>query len=61
LLAVAPLSGGTELTVGMASLSWIAADVVVVFGLLAHDRFLSQEPIAWRSPANQRSTKTRVQ
>lgn len=61
LLAVAPLSGGTELTVGMASLSWIAADLVVVFGLLAHDRFLSQEPIAWCSAANQKSTKTRVQ
>ena len=48
LLAVAPLTGGTEITVGMASLSWIAAEVVVVGGLLAHDRFLSPEPIAWR-------------
>jgi uncharacterized protein len=49
LLAVAPLTGGTELTVGMASLSWIAADGMVVFGLLAHDRFLSRESIAWRT------------
>jgi hypothetical protein len=48
LIAVAPLAGGTEITVGMASLSWIAADAVIVCGLLAHDRFLSKEPIAWR-------------
>jgi hypothetical protein len=48
LVAVAPLTGGTELTVGMASLSWIAADVMVVVGLLAHDRFLSKEPVSWR-------------
>lgn len=47
LLAVAPLAGGTDITVGMASLTWIAADVMVVCGLLAHDRFLSKEPIAW--------------
>jgi hypothetical protein len=45
---VARLAGGTEITVGMASLSWIAADAVVVCKLLAHDRFLSKEPIAWR-------------
>jgi hypothetical protein len=48
LLAVAPSAGGTGLTVGMASLSWITAEVLVVFGLLAHDRFLSKAPIAWR-------------
>ena len=53
LLAVAPLSGGSELTVGMASLSWIAAEAVVVGGLLAHDRFLSKSPIAWRGPHGQ--------
>jgi hypothetical protein len=48
LIAVAPLAGGTELTVGVASLSWIAATAVVVAGLLAHDRFLSKASIAWR-------------
>jgi hypothetical protein len=40
LLAVAPLAGGSALTVGMASLSWLAAQAVVVAGLFAVDRFL---------------------
>lgn len=46
LLAVAPLAGGTDLTVGIGSLSWIGADLLVVCGLLAHDRFVAAEPIA---------------
>jgi hypothetical protein len=48
LLAVAPVAGGTDLTTGIGSLSWIAAVAVVVFGLLLHDRFVAREPIAWR-------------
>lgn len=47
LLAVAPLAGGSDLTVGIGSLSWIAADLLVVCLLLAHDRFLARESIAW--------------
>ncbi|MBN2574858.1 MAG: CPBP family intramembrane metalloprotease [Deltaproteobacteria bacterium] len=39
LIAVAPLAGGTDLTVGIGSVTWIAADIVIVLGLLAHDRF----------------------
>lgn len=48
LLAVAPIQGGTDLTVGIGSLSWTAAVAVVVCALLAHDRFVAREPIAWR-------------
>lgn len=47
LLAVAPLSGGTELSVGLASVTWIGAELVVVLAFLAHDRFLSHRPIVW--------------
>jgi membrane protease YdiL (CAAX protease family) len=47
LLAVAPLAGGSDITVGIASLSWIGAEVVVVCGLLVYDRFLAKEPVAW--------------
>ena len=47
LLAVAPLAGGTDLTVGIGSLSWIGACILVVFGFLLHDRFIAREPIAW--------------
>lgn len=39
LIAVAPLAGGSEITVGIGSLTWIAADALVVLVLLAHDRF----------------------
>ncbi|MBN2495449.1 MAG: CPBP family intramembrane metalloprotease [Deltaproteobacteria bacterium] len=45
LLAVAPLAGGSEITVGMGSLTWLAAELVIVCGFLAHDRFVSKEPI----------------
>lgn len=48
LLAVAPVAGGSDITVGIGSLSWIAADLVVVCGLLAYDRFGAKAPIAWR-------------
>jgi hypothetical protein len=48
LLAVAPLAGGSDITVGIGSLTWIAADVLVVCGLLAHDRFLAKVPLVWR-------------
>ncbi len=41
LVAVAPVSGGSELTVGMASVTWIAADVLLVAGLLAFGRFVA--------------------
>jgi uncharacterized protein len=50
LFAVAAVRGGTELTVGIGSLSWIAALLVVMCALLAHDRFVAREPIAWRHP-----------
>jgi membrane protease YdiL (CAAX protease family) len=46
LLAVAPVAGGSDLTVGIGSLSWIGAEVVLVAGLLAYDRFLARQPIA---------------
>jgi hypothetical protein len=49
LVAVAPLAGGSELTVGMSSLSWIGADLLLVCALLAYDRFLAPVPIAWRA------------
>jgi uncharacterized membrane protein (UPF0136 family) len=51
LFAVAAVRGGTELTVGIGSLTWIAAQVVVMCALLAHDRFVAREPIAWRRRA----------
>jgi uncharacterized protein len=48
LLAVAPLAGGNDLTVGMSSLSWIGAQLVVVAGLLAHDALFARSSIVWR-------------
>ncbi len=48
LLAVAPLAGGSDLTVGGAgTLSFILAEAVVVLGLLVWDRFLAAEPVAF--------------
>jgi membrane protease YdiL (CAAX protease family) len=48
LLAVAPVRGGTDITVGIGSLSYTAALTVLVCALLAYDRFLAREPVAWR-------------
>jgi uncharacterized protein len=48
LLAVAPLAGGSDITLGMSSLSWIAAQLVVVCGLLACDILFSKAPIVLR-------------
>jgi membrane protease YdiL (CAAX protease family) len=48
LLAVAPLAGGSDLTVGIGSIGWIAADALIVIGLFAYDAFLAKEPIAFR-------------
>ncbi len=45
LLAVAPVVGGTDLTVGIGSLSWIAAMAVVVGGLLACDAIFAKGSI----------------
>jgi membrane protease YdiL (CAAX protease family) len=45
LIAVAPVAGGMDLTVGIGSLSWIGAEVVVVAGLLAWDAFCAKTPI----------------
>ena len=52
LLAVAPAHGGSDITVGVGSLSWTAAMAVVVGWFLLHDHFVAREPIAWprRSP-----------
>jgi hypothetical protein len=47
LLAVAPVRGGSDITVGVGSLSWTAAMAVVVGAFLLHDHFLAREPIAW--------------
>jgi membrane protease YdiL (CAAX protease family) len=47
LLAVGPVRGGSDITVGIGSLSWTAAVAVVVLALLLYDRFLAREPIAW--------------
>jgi hypothetical protein len=47
LLAVAPLAGGSPLSVGIGSLSWIVADLLLATGLLLHDRFATAAPIAW--------------
>ncbi len=48
LLAVAPLAGGSDVTVGIGSLSWIGANLVVLLGFLAHDRFVAEESLFWR-------------
>jgi membrane protease YdiL (CAAX protease family) len=49
LLAVAPLAGGSDLAVGGAgTFSFILAEAAVVLGLLAWDRFLAAEPVAFR-------------
>ena len=45
LLAVAPLAGGTDITIGMGSLTWTGAEAVVVCGLLAYDLLLSKDPL----------------
>jgi uncharacterized protein len=47
LLAIAPVRGGSDITVGVGSLSWTAAMAVVVGAFLLHDHFLSSNPIAW--------------
>jgi uncharacterized protein len=47
LLAVGPVRGGSDITVGVGSLSWTAAVAVVVGLLLLHDHFVAREPIAW--------------
>jgi hypothetical protein len=48
LLALAPVRGGSDLTVGVGSLSYLAALAIIVGALLAHDRFLAPEPVAGR-------------
>jgi uncharacterized protein len=48
LLAVAPVAGGSDLTVGVASVTWLAAEVVVVVGLLLYDRMSHGTAIAAR-------------
>ncbi len=58
LLAIAPLAGGTEITVGMGSLSWLGADLVIVIAFLAYDRFLACAPIAWPNRGDQRQIST---
>ena len=45
LLAVAPVAGGTPITVGVSSLSWLAASAIIAGGLLAYDRLISKNPI----------------
>jgi hypothetical protein len=47
LLAVAAVHGGSDLTVGVGSLSWIAAVAVLALAFLMHDHFIAREPIAW--------------
>jgi hypothetical protein len=47
LLAVGLVRGGSDITVGVGSLSWTAAMAIVVSGFLLHDHFLAREPIAW--------------
>jgi uncharacterized protein len=47
LLAVGLVRGGSDITVGVGSLSWTAAMAVVVGAFLLHDHFLAREPIAW--------------
>jgi hypothetical protein len=47
LLAVGPVRGGSDITVGVGSLSWTAAVAIVVCALLIHDHFVAREPIAW--------------
>jgi membrane protease YdiL (CAAX protease family) len=47
LLAVAPVRGGSDVTVGVGSLSYIAALALIVGALLVYDRFFAREPIAW--------------
>jgi membrane protease YdiL (CAAX protease family) len=48
LLAVAPLAGGSDITLGMSSLSWIAAQLVVVSSFLVCDTLFSKAPIVVR-------------
>lgn len=45
LLAVAPLAGGSDIVVGMSSISWIGAQLVVVSVFLVCDTLCSKTPI----------------
>jgi membrane protease YdiL (CAAX protease family) len=47
LLAVAPLAGGSDITTGIGSVTWIAADALIVLGLFAYDAFLAKAPLAF--------------
>jgi uncharacterized protein len=47
LLAVGLVRGGSDITVGVGSLSWTAAMAVIVGAFLLHDHFLARDPIAW--------------
>jgi uncharacterized protein len=47
LLAVAAVHGGSDIMVGVGSLSWTAAVAVVACAFLIHDHFFAREPIAW--------------
>ena len=45
LLALAPIAGGTPLTVGVASLSWLAASLIIAVALFAYDRLIAADSI----------------
>lgn len=56
-LAVAPVSGGSDLSVGSASSSAIAALSILVLGLLIHDRWLADRPLPWTRPNSGRAAR----
>lgn len=52
LVAIAPVAGGNELTVGMASISWIGALLILMSGLILYDRFISPSPVMFEQSSN---------